>query len=128
MTIQALCAETEEEAQYLAVSRNLLRLNIIRGRRRGVPTPEEARAYPYSADELAYLEQYRRSNVDGDPQQVKEQLEHLAEVFQTNDLGIVTICYDFPTRVRSYELIAEACGLMDPRPRPVETPSASPRC
>ncbi len=127
VTVQALCAETEEEARYLSASRNLVRLNIIRGRRQGVPTPEEARTYPYSADELAYLEQYRRANVDGDPQQVKEQLEHLAEVFQTTDLGVVTICYDFSKRVRSYELIAEACGLLDSGPRRVETSSDSPR-
>ena len=102
-----------------------MRLNIIRGRRQGGPTPEEARTYPYSTDELAYLEQYSRSNVAGDPQQGKEPLEHLAEVFQTTDLGIVTICYDFSKRVRSYELIAEACGLLDSGPRREETPADS---
>ena len=125
VAIQVLCAETEEEARHLAASRNLVRLNIVRGRRRGVPTPEEALAYPYSQDELAYLEQYLRTNVDGDPQQVKEKLERLAEVFQTNDLSIVTICYDFAKRIQSYELVAEACGLIAPKPERIDHIPAS---
>ena len=29
------------------------------------------------------------------------------------DLSVVTICYGFEERVRSYELVAEACGIKD---------------
>ena len=49
--------------------------------------------------------------MDGDPQQVKEKLESLAETYQTDDLSIVTICHDYADRLRSYELVAEVCGL-----------------
>ncbi|HAI08177.1 MAG TPA: LLM class flavin-dependent oxidoreductase, partial [Dehalococcoidia bacterium] len=35
----------------------------------------------------------------------------IAEMYQTPDLSIVTICYAFADRVHSYELVAEACGL-----------------
>ena len=42
---------------------------------------------------------------------MKERLEELAETYQTPDLSIVTICYNFADRVRSYELVAQACGL-----------------
>ena len=111
VAMQVLCAETEEEAKRLAASRNLVRLRIITGRRGGVPSVEEALAYPYTPQERAYLAQFGRTNVDGDPQQVKEQLEALAELYQTTDLSIVTICYDFAARVRSYELVAEVCGI-----------------
>lgn len=111
---QVLCAETEEHARRLALSRNLVRLNIIRGRGTGVPPVEEAEAYPYSAQERAYLEQQSRLNIDGSPEQVRDKLEKLAELYQTTDLSVVTICYDFADRVRSYELIAQACGLTTP--------------
>ena len=42
---------------------------------------------------------------------MRERIEELADAYATNDLGIVTICYDFADRVRSYELVAEAFGL-----------------
>jgi len=111
IAVQALCAETEAEAQRLAASRNLVRLRIVTGRRGGVPPVEEALAYPYTPQERAYLAQSTRANVDGDPQQVKAKLEAIADLYQTTDLSIVTICYDFAARVRSYELVAEVCGI-----------------
>ena len=49
--------------------------------------------------------------MDGNPQQVREKLETLAETYQTEDLSIVTICHAYADRRRSYELVAEVCGL-----------------
>ena len=111
---QVLCADTEDEARRLALSRNLVRLNILRGRGTGVPPVDEAEAYPYSGQERAYLEQQRQVNIDGDPDQVRTKLEQLAKLYQTDDLSVVTICYEFSDRVRSYELIAQVCGLTGP--------------
>ena len=42
---------------------------------------------------------------------MRERIEELADAYATNDLGIVTICYDFADRVRSYELVAEVFGM-----------------
>ena len=114
--VQVLCAETEEEALRLASSRNLARLKSVTGRARGIPTVEEALAYSYPPNEWAYTQQYRRLCVDGDPQQVKERLESLAEIYQTPDLSIVTICYGLEDRIRSYQLVAEACGIIPLNP------------
>jgi luciferase family oxidoreductase group 1 len=109
--VHVLCAETEEEALRLATSRNLMKLRSALGVRSGVPSVEEAVAYPYRPEESAYLEQVKRSYVDGNPQQVKAKLEDLADLYQTTDLTIVTICHGFAERVRSYELLAEVCEL-----------------
>jgi luciferase family oxidoreductase group 1 len=109
--VHVLCAETEEEALRLATSRNLMKLRSALGVRSGVPSVEEALAYPYRPEELAYLDQVKQSYVDGNPQQVKAKLEDLAERYQTTDLTIVTICHGFAERVRSYELLAEVCEL-----------------
>ena len=68
-------------------------------------------SYPYQSNEAAYMEQYRRLCVDGDPEQVKERLDAIAESYQTPDLSIVTICHDLEDRVRSYQLVAQACGV-----------------
>jgi luciferase family oxidoreductase group 1 len=109
--VHVVCAETAEEASRLASSRNLGRLYSVTGRAKGIPTVEEAQNYPYQANETAYIEQYRKLCVDGDPQQVKERLEELSELYQTPDLSIVTICHGFDDRVRSYQLVAQACGI-----------------
>ena len=50
-----------------------------------VPSVEEALAYPYQPEELAYLDQVKRSYVDGNPPQVKAKLEDLADLYQTTD-------------------------------------------
>jgi len=109
--LQVLCAETEEEALRVAESRNVSRVKSVQGFRDGVPTIEEALAYPYRPDERLYIAQLKEHYVDGDPQQVKEKIEALAEVYQLTDFSIVTICYSFADRVRSYELVAEAFGI-----------------
>jgi luciferase family oxidoreductase group 1 len=111
VAVHVVCAETAKEAKRLASSRNLVRINIALGRKRGVVSPEEALAYPYRPEELAYLEQFTRANIDGTPEEVKAQLDAIADLYQTTDLSVVTICYDFAARVRSYELIAEVCGI-----------------
>ncbi len=109
--VQVLCSDTEEEALRLASSRNLARLFSMTGRANGVPSPEDALAYQYRPNEWAFMQQYNRLCVDGDPQQVKERLEEIAEAYQTPDLSVVTICYGLEERVRSYELVAAACGI-----------------
>jgi luciferase family oxidoreductase group 1 len=111
VTVHVLCAETEEEALRLALGRNLAKLKSTLGQWEGIPPVEEALIYPYSPHEFAYIEQFRKSYIDGDPQQVKAKLEEIAQSYQTTDIGIVTICYDFVDRLRSYELVAKACGL-----------------
>ena len=111
--VQVLCAETEEEALRLASSRMLARLQSHTGRAQGIPTPEDALAYDYQPNERQYVQQSLRLCVDGDPQQVKEKLLAIAEDYQTPDLSVVTICHGFQERVRSYELVAEVCGIRD---------------
>ena len=109
--VQVLCADTEEEALRWAASRDLARLQSVRNQANGIPPVEEALSDPYLRNEAAFVQQYRQTCVDGDPQHVKEGLEAIAEAYQTADLSIVTVCYDFADRVRSYELVAEACGI-----------------
>ena len=109
--VQVLCADTEEAARRIASSRNLGRLRSVTGRAKGIPSPEVAENYKYLANEWQFIQQYQRNCVDGAPEQVKAGLEKVAEDYQTTDLSVVTICYHYEDRVRSYELVAEACGL-----------------
>ena len=112
--VQVLCADTEDEARRIAASRNLGRLRSVTGRAKGIPSPEVAESYKYLVNEWQFIQQYLQNCVDGNPEQVKAGLLKVAEDYQTPDLSVVTICYHFEDRVRSYELVAEACGLEKP--------------
>ena len=111
VAVHVICAETREEAVRLGSSRNLARLDSVVGRGRGIPSVEDALAYEYRPNELAFIEQYRQSCIEGDPQDVMVGLEEIADSYGTDDIGIVTVCHGFAERVRSYELVAEVCAI-----------------
>jgi hypothetical protein len=46
----------------------------------------------------------------GDPAQVLARLTEISASYGTAELGIVTLCFDFAARIRSYELIAHAAS------------------
>jgi len=77
----------------------------------GIPTVEEAQAFDYSEAELEALEEMKGRSIYGDPSEVKAQLLEIGEEYGTNEFVIVTITHDFESRLRSYELLAEAFSL-----------------
>ena len=108
-----ICAETTEEAEYLAASRDYWRLKLGHGQHLPYPPPEEALNYDYSDHESAVIEHNKANRFVGDPGFIKAQLDEMAAQHGADELVILTITYDFAARVRSYELIAEAFGLQD---------------
>ena len=55
-----------------------------------------------------YIESLKPAYVDGTPERVLDRIVSIASDYGTTDVGIVTNCYNFEHRVRSYRLIAEA--------------------
>ena len=124
VVVQVICAPTEEEAVFLGSSRNInkLRSQVI-GRvgdtadqtsRRGLIPPDVAVAQPLTADQRRYLESLNEGYVDGDPIQVRDRLLELADQYGADEVGIVSNCYSFEDRVRSYELVAQALQIASP--------------
>jgi luciferase family oxidoreductase group 1 len=106
-----ICADTEEEAERLAASRDYWRLMLGQGRHVAYVPPEEALAYPYTPQQRAQIAANRANRVTGTPQTVRPKLEALARDLAVDELVILTITYDFAARVTSYRLLAEAFGL-----------------
>jgi luciferase family oxidoreductase group 1 len=106
-----LCAETEAAAQRLALSRDLSRLRLEKGMLGPVPSVEEAEAHPYTQEDRMRIAHNRRRQIVGSPAQAKEQLLALGAAYGVDEFVVVSICYDFAARLRSYELLAEAFGL-----------------
>jgi alkanesulfonate monooxygenase SsuD/methylene tetrahydromethanopterin reductase-like flavin-dependent oxidoreductase (luciferase family) len=107
----AICAETGAEAERLAKAIDLRRLHMALGVDAPVPTYEEAAARKYTEREAAYIQSQRARLVLGDPATVRARLLAAAEAYAADELMILTITGDYPSRRRSYELIAEAFGL-----------------
>ncbi|OYD59828.1 LLM class flavin-dependent oxidoreductase [Fictibacillus aquaticus] len=109
VAIFAVCAETEEKAEALASSLDLSILLIETGRSRdGIPSVEQAAAFPYTPYDREHIAHNRGRMVVGTPDSVKKQLEQLAAAYGTDEIIIVSIIHDFEAKLQSYKLIAEA--------------------
>uniref|UniRef100_UPI00269A2668 LLM class flavin-dependent oxidoreductase n=1 Tax=Micromonospora acroterricola TaxID=2202421 RepID=UPI00269A2668 len=107
VAVNAVCAETDERAEWLAGPSALSFLKLRSGRPEPLSTPEEAAAYPYTEIEREFVEQRRDGQAMGSPETVRRQLTELVERTAADELMLTTLVYDVRDRVRSYELIAE---------------------
>ncbi|MBT7450998.1 MAG: LLM class flavin-dependent oxidoreductase [Rhodospirillaceae bacterium] len=114
MCVGVVCAETQEEADHLALSRKLWRLQLTKGELGPYPTPEEAEAYPYTDRERSVAESANRTGLVGPPDKIKQELESLAAKCGVDEMMVVTITHDFEARKKSYALVSEAFGLQPP--------------
>ena len=111
MGVAALAAETEDQARRLAASRNLWVVRLLTGRPIPFPSAEEALAYPFTEQERALLGTIEARSVVGTPDLVRRKLQTLAERHGAEELVIVTITYDYESRLKSYELLAREFGI-----------------
>ena len=109
-----ICAETQAQAERLAQSVDLRRLNMDYGVNAPVPTLEEAERYPYTDVDRERIAHHRRRVVLGTPDVVKQRLLEIQSQFEADELMVITITGDYDTRLRSYELLAEAFALCHP--------------
>jgi luciferase family oxidoreductase group 1 len=106
-----LVADSDSEARRLALPGALQFLRLRQGRPGLVPTPQEAAAYPYSAEERQFVEERLAGQVIGAPDTVREGVRELVERTGVAELMVVTSAYDGADRLRSYELLAAAVAV-----------------
>ncbi|MEO3748913.1 LLM class flavin-dependent oxidoreductase [Plantactinospora sp. B5E13] len=107
VAVNAVCAETDERAQWLAGPAELSFLRLRTGRPAPLATPDEAAAYPYTDIERQFVADRREGQALGSPETVARQLGDLLTRTGADELMLTTLVYDVDDRVRSYELIAE---------------------
>lgn len=105
-----LCADSDEEAQDLALCRDLWRLKVERGVFEPFPSIAEARDYDYSEADMARVAERREHQILGTKETVAEQLHDIAAKAGATELMVISITHDFAQRARCYELLAEAMG------------------
>jgi luciferase family oxidoreductase group 1 len=108
--VGVICAETQEEAEYLASSVRLLQRRIRMNDRRPVAAPEDAiRELAAMGGATPEEGEWPRYFV-GTPAKVREQLEAMAGALGINELVVNTIVWDHTKRLQSYELLAGELG------------------
>jgi alkanesulfonate monooxygenase SsuD/methylene tetrahydromethanopterin reductase-like flavin-dependent oxidoreductase (luciferase family) len=81
------------------------------GRPAKLPTPEEAAAHQWTPSEEDQLRRYRRAQILGPPDAVREGIQGLVDETGADEVMIMTSVHDHAERLRSYELIAAEFAL-----------------
>jgi luciferase family oxidoreductase group 1 len=104
--VNVVCAETDEEARWLAGPGALAFLRLRSGRPGRYPTPQEAADYTFTPAEREVVRAWTASHVVGDPGTVRRKLDALVAGTGADELIVTTLTHDPDDRLRSYELVA----------------------
>lgn len=107
LAVFVVCAETDEEAWYLASSLELSLMQSGQGiRTKGTPPPERASAYEYGKFERLHVEENRKRMVVGTPETIQRQFDAWQQDMQLDEIMAVTILFDPEKKKKSFELLA----------------------
>lgn len=110
LAVHALCAETEHEANELALSPLYALTQLERGRTPPAYTPHQVLATGFrpERDARGAMAQLLYA---GTPDGVRARLQALATLSRADELMVMTLAHALEPRLRSYELLAQAFGL-----------------
>ncbi len=107
VTVSAICAETTEKAEDVALSSLIWSIQTKKGEgRQGVPSIKEAMRYQLTDKEKEAIEKMKQNMIIGNPQDVKQKLLEIKANYKADEIMINTIAYSPQDRIQSYELIA----------------------
>ncbi|WNR46309.1 LLM class flavin-dependent oxidoreductase [Paenibacillus roseipurpureus] len=110
--VLAICADTEEEANQLALSTDLFFLSLGKGKLLPwFPSVRTALDYPYTENDYAMIRSGRHRRIVGTPQQVKEEIMKLNEAYHADEIMVVSPIHNVESRLHSYRLLAKAFAL-----------------
>ncbi len=102
-----VCAETMKEAEELALSQDMWLLQVEKGLETRVPSIEEVKNHTFTARELEKITLNRQRAIIGTPEKVYQELLKLKNDYQTDEFLIITNIFDFNSKKRSYQLLAD---------------------
>jgi luciferase family oxidoreductase group 1 len=104
--VNAIAADSEQEAKRLATSQQQTFLNLIRGRFGQLPPPVDSMDELWSPQEEAALRKQFSYSVVGDKDQISDKLQSIVDETRADELIIASQVFDHQARLRSYEIIA----------------------
>jgi luciferase family oxidoreductase group 1 len=109
--VAVVCADSPEEAEYLATSTDLAWVRRHRGELLPLPSPEEASTYHYRPEDRQVIDANRVRQFVGTPAKVAAMIRHLVEDTAADEVMVTTMIHGKAERRRSYELLANEWGL-----------------
>ncbi|MTD55359.1 LLM class flavin-dependent oxidoreductase [Amycolatopsis pithecellobii] len=106
LSVAAICAETEEQADWLAGPVKLRYLSRRHGNPIRLPSPEAAAAYAYTEEDRRLIDGRFGSAAIGSPETVRKRLDTLVTDTGAAEVMVTTMVHGHADRVRSYELLA----------------------
>jgi luciferase family oxidoreductase group 1 len=113
VAVQVIAADTDEQAQALALPGALSFLRLRSGTPIQLPTVEEAAAYPWRPDERAFAAQRQEGQAIGSIETVRRQLSELLAATQADELMVTTMVPDTAARLHSMQLVRDLFGADD---------------
>ncbi|MDG5473539.1 LLM class flavin-dependent oxidoreductase [Jeotgalibacillus sp. ET6] len=108
VSVFTVCGETMEDAERIVSSLDLSMIMLEQGMpSKGTPSPEKAQNYSYTSYEQARILQNRNRMIVGDIDHVEKEIHRISEEYQTNEVMLTTIAYDFQDKFKSFERIAK---------------------
>ncbi|AZN39344.1 LLM class flavin-dependent oxidoreductase [Paenibacillus albus] len=109
--VNIVAAETDEEARFLATSQQQQFLSLIRGRPGKLKPPIDNMDELWMPHERDALQSKFKYSIAGSKSTVEARLQEILRETMADELIVTSQIYDHATRLRSYEIIAEAAGL-----------------
>ncbi|MYL44536.1 MsnO8 family LLM class oxidoreductase [Virgibacillus halodenitrificans] len=109
IAVSVICAETNEEANILAMDSKRWKIEQAKGEGNGVP--DGRKTSHLTTEEKRQLASSDNKLIIGNPKQVRKQLEELQRVYKVDEFMILTITHNYEARRRSYKLLAEEFDL-----------------
>jgi len=103
--VNAVAADTTEEAELLATSMYQNFLNIIRNTRQAMQAPDITIKSNMTEIERYHLEQMISCSFIGDQHKIEKELSRFIEETQVNEIMLTTQVYDFDKRLKSMEIM-----------------------
>ncbi|WP_347860530.1 LLM class flavin-dependent oxidoreductase [Salimicrobium sp. PL1-032A] len=113
MCIFAVCADTQEEAEYLAKSQDYWLLQVEEGLDTRVHPPEAIDLDALTEEQRRKLENNRNRCVIGTPAQVAHQLTDLSELYNVDEFLLITNIFSFEKKKLSYKKIKQALDTLE---------------
>lgn len=113
ITMAVFCCDSEEQAKLQQHAFDVNFYRFVTGQRSGpngggLLTPEQAQAFPSTAQFEGFVQQRSTHRAVGTPEQVRAKVLSTAERFSADEVMVVSNMYDFEYRKRCFELLIEA--------------------
>jgi luciferase family oxidoreductase group 1 len=103
--VAVVCAPTDEEADYLARSSDVVWVRRHRGDQRPFPSPDEAAKYEFQPEDRPLIEANRQRQFVGSPERVVSMLRQIVSETGADELMVTTMIHGTEERLQSYELL-----------------------